>query len=202
MNKFFGTDKLLNTSIFMTVLLAILDMFGKVLSNLYTEFVLNLFMVICTIFLFVAYKKHNKNIQKGLLGVVLCWDLYNEMDYFCETVFNGNFSSLWNIASGRTWFIINVIMRTLYLIYFINYFLIVGKHSSSPKKILVNQIICIVISIAAILSLIAQMFVLQGNAYLLFESVAWHLFFIAYIFMLTSYQTHFEVWREKREQLN
>lgn len=88
------------------------------------------FEAICAICLYVSYKKHSKNVMKGMLAAVLtsllmdftCWmvDLYFSLDL----VFNC-------IAFG------------LIAILFVNHFIINSEHHSKPVNIRINQIVAL-----------------------------------------------------------
>lgn len=88
--------------------------------------------VLCVFVLFISYKKHNKNVMKGMMGALLMAHLITAIlrlsnDYFAiESIFSTIFA----------------ILATLL---FINHFIINSSHKSNPVLITISQIILILL---------------------------------------------------------
>lgn len=81
----------------------------------------------CTLCLYISYKKHDKNIMKGMLAALLTNMLINPV--------------CWLDTTYVLDFVFGIISIVLNLSLFINHFIINAQHHSMPLNIRINQLI-------------------------------------------------------------
>ncbi len=91
-----------------------------------------LFRVACVIILFYSYKKHSKNIMKGIMGSLLAGQLISSIQYLSNMRFDIEYIS-------------TLLFAFFSVLLFINHFIINSEHHSSPKQIKFNQLLVILL---------------------------------------------------------
>jgi len=138
MKKLFTSDKFFLVSIIIAVL-------GTVFHNSVMLIILypvpliytfvKLICILSAVFLYSSYKKHSKNVMKGLMGALLMAQLLEAIGFV-----QGNETPVDTVFS---W--ISIILSA---VLFINHFIINSDHHSSPAMIKLNQVICVLLAIA------------------------------------------------------
>jgi len=102
-----------------------------------TGFILFIIVAVCLLVVYFSYKKHNKNVMKGMIGAVL-------MAYLIEGILglNVNYTPFDRICT-RLMFALSVCL-------FISHFVINGSRKASPVSVLINQLLCFTNAITSI----------------------------------------------------
>ena len=196
----FAGESFLAASVAATLALYMVNLVAKLLCGLYSLFVVDAVFFLCVIFLYVAYRRHNKNVQKGLLGAVLMWYLYDEVNYVvANIIFDSEVFTRYNNFWGRGYIYMSIATMVLFAALFVNHFIINGDHHSRSVNVFVNQFLVIAIAVLSIVSMCFQCFVFQGDAIGILEAVSWHLGLAALVLMIAAYESRFNAYKLKRE---
>ena len=108
------------------------------------NFVPLLFRVICVCVLYTSYKKHLKNVMKGMMGALLATQVISAILYFsdCEFAIDYICTSVFAVFST---------------LLFINHFIINSEHTAKPHMVTFNQVIIIILFISNTIQEIACM---------------------------------------------
>jgi len=93
-----------------------------------------LLRLVCVLALYISYKKHSKNVMKGMLGALLMAQMITAILYFSEIT----------IAADNICVPIYVILSALL---FINHFVINSNRKASPVMITINQIVILLLTV-------------------------------------------------------
>ncbi|MBQ0097694.1 MAG: hypothetical protein KBS62_01990 [Oscillospiraceae bacterium] len=198
--KFFASDNLLKISVIVFTVLLTVNIISKFFIGLYSLCISDIVFMICIIVLFVAFKKHNKNVQKGLLGAVLMWYFLDELSYVLNSiVFSEDAFSQYQNFAGFGYIVLSLVTMVLFAAFFINHFILCGDHKSNPGAVHTELILGICMSVIALVSIGFQWVVLYPDFFGNVENVTWHIALCAYLTMVGSYEAHFEEWKELRE---
>ncbi|MBQ0091876.1 MAG: hypothetical protein KBS45_00925 [Clostridiales bacterium] len=196
----FAEEKFLAGSVAATLLFYAVNLVAKVLCGLYSLFIVDLIFFFCVVALFVAYRKHNKNVQKGLLGAVLMWYLYDEVNYVvANIIFNGEVFDVYDNFWGRGYIYMSVATMVLFAALFVNHFIINGDHHSRSANVFLNQLLVIVIAVLSIVSMCFQCFLFDGEFASSLEALSWHTGLAALVLMIAAYESRFNAYKLKRE---
>lgn len=136
---------------------------------------MDLIFFLCVAALFVAYRNHSKNVQKGLLGAILMWYLYDEVNYVvANIILNSSTFTEYNNFWGRGYIYMSIATMVLFAALFINHFIINGDRHSRSVNVFVNQLLVVVIAVISIVSMIFQCFIFDGNIPSILEALSWH----------------------------
>lgn len=196
----FAREGFLTASVVLTLLLYAVNLAAKILCGLYSLFILDLVFVLCVAALFIAYRKHNKNVQKGLLGAILMWYLYDEVNYVvANIIFDNEVFDRYNNFWGRGYIYMSIATMFLFAALFINHFIINGDHHSRSFNVFLNQLLVIVIAIISIVSMVFQCFLFDGEFASSLEAISWHTGLSALVLMIAAYESRFNAYKLKRE---
>ena len=196
----FAAESFLGTTFGATAALYAVNLMAKMLGGMYSLFIVDAIFLACVIALYIAYRQHNKNVQKGLLGAVLMWYLYDEVNYvvaniiFDPTAFT-RYDNIW----GRGYIVMSIVTMVLFSALFVNHFIINGDHHSRSVNIFINQLLVIVIAALSVASMVFQCFIFDGDAVNIMEAVSWHLGLAALVLMIAAYESRFNAYKLKRE---
>lgn len=198
--KFFASDKLLMISMIIFVPLCILNIISKIYLGLYSLVISDCIFLICTIFLYIAFMNHNKNVQKGLLGAVLMWYLIDELNYVVSSIiFNPDVFEQYSSGFGMGYVVLSVITLVLFVIFFIMHFVITSDHRSKAGTVAFELVIGILLAVISLASIIFQLPEVSDSPFGIIECVTWHILLAALLCMVASFEAHFEQWKELRE---
>lgn len=82
----FAKEKYLSGTVAATLILYGINLAAKLMCGLYSLFIVDLIFFLCIVFLYIAHQRQNKNVQRGLLGAVLMWYLYDEVNYVIANI--------------------------------------------------------------------------------------------------------------------
>ena len=71
LSSVFAQERFLTATVFATLAFYAINLVAKLMCGLYSLFIIDTIFFLCVIFLYAAYRNHNKNVQKGLLGAIL-----------------------------------------------------------------------------------------------------------------------------------
>jgi len=160
MKKFFTNDKVFSLVAiggFVCSLLYSIGCFAfwsDILASTYASAaILMVINGVAVLSLYISYKKHAKNVMKGLIGVLLY----------------GNFATVCTITFPYTnTFTIDIVcsfaLLALTFAILVNHFIINSDHKSRKNNVLLNQILAILIVIVAIIWPISWIQYLEGAA--------------------------------------
>jgi len=137
MKKLFNNDRFYLT----ITILAIISSFFYLLISYSAYFlslkycIAELVRVICIIVLYISYKRHDKNVMKGMMGSML-------MLIFILALFSVN-----NADFGVFYDVLGYSSIVIATVLFISHYLINNSHKSSPAKIFLNQILCVLFAL-------------------------------------------------------
>jgi len=135
MKKIFTNDKFFGT---VTVIAVLSQLIYFVFYLLLSQFRFIPFVQIaCEIVLFVSFKKHSKNVMKGMMGAMLMLIMVN-----ASKIIQGNELMIDKVCS--------IVYFGLTIILFINHFIINSTHLSSKGNILANQITVALVAVTVI----------------------------------------------------
>lgn len=196
----FAGESFLAATVAATLALYAVNLVAKLLCGLYSLFIVDAIFFLCVIFLYVAYRRHNKNVQKGLLGAVLMWYLYDEVNYVVANIlFDGEVFTRYNNFWGRGYIYMSIATMVLFAALFVNHFIINGDHHSRSVNVFINQFLVIAIAVISVVSMCFQCFVFHGDAAGIMEAVSWHLGLAALVLMIAAYESRFNAYKLKRE---
>ncbi len=196
---FFSRQKVLLGAVVATLAAFGVNLISKIMCGFYAMFVIDVVFILCVIFLYIAYQKHNKNVQKGLLGAVLMWNLYDEFNFVVgNMVFTSDLFAQYNKSCEPEYIILCTINVILFGFLFANHFIINSDHHSRPVNIFINQLLVIAIAVITIVSLSFPV-VWDNEFSVILEAVSWHIGQVASIMMIASYESVFDAYRINRE---
>ena len=196
----FAAEKVLVFAVAATLLLYAVNLVAKLMCGLYSLFIIDLVFVLCVAALFCAYRGHNKNVQKGLLGAILMWYLYDEVNYVvANIIFDSTVFDRYNNFWGRGYIYMSVVTMVLFAALFVNHFIINGDHHSRSVNVFLNQLLVIVIAVISIVSMIFQCFIFEGDFASILEALSWHTGLAALVLMIAAYESRFNAYKLKRE---
>ena len=196
----FANETFLRASVAATLVLYGVNLTAKLLCSLYSLFIVDSIFFLCVWALYVAYRRHNKNVQKGLLGAILMWYLYDEVNYVVgNIIFSSETFSQYNNFWGRGYIYMSIATMVLFAALFVNHFIINGDHHSRSVNIFINQLLVIVIAVISIVSMCFQCVVFTGDFAGIMEAVSWHLGLAALVLMIAAYESRFNAYKIKRE---
>lgn len=196
----FAREGFLTASVTATLILYAVNLVGKILCGLYSLFVVDSIFVLCVAALFIAYRNHNKNVQKGLLGAVLMWYLYDEINYAVGSIIlNSDAFAAYNNFWGCGYLVMSLITVALFAALFVNHFIINGDHHSRSFNVFLNQLLVIVIAVLSLVSMVFQCFLFDGDFANTLEAISWHTGLTALVLMIAAYESRFNAYKLKRE---
>ena len=195
LRTFFSTDDALKLFSIGTVVLLALNLICKLFCGLYSFVVQDFAFLLSVLFLYIAYKKHNKNVQKGLLGAVLMWYLYDEISYVVSEILSYGADSLY-----MAYALLSFVTFGLYAVLFVNYFVISGDHHSRPGNVILNQVIVVIISLISLFCAVLQVITFRGDLFSTCEAITWHTGLCFLMLMLATYEAHFDLFKLAREE--
>ena len=196
----FAREGFLTASVIVTLILYAVNLVAKLLCGLYSLFIIDLVFFLCVAALFAAYKRHNKNVQKGLLGAILMWYLYDEVNYVvANIILDSDVFSRYNNFWGRGYIYMSIVTMVLFAALFVNHFIINGDHHSRSVNVFINQLLVIVIAVISIVSMIFQCFIFEGDFASTLEALSWHTGLAALVLMVAAYESRFNAYKIKRE---
>lgn len=140
---------------------------------------------LCIIFLYSSYKKHSKNVMKGLMGAVLMGQLLSAI-------------SILSVLILPVESIIVGVYLVLSVLFFISHFIINSDHHSKPGFITLNQILCLICAIDIIVW--AVLWILEDQSLLsVICSVATMVFCIATAASIVCVESRLDAYRLDRE---
>lgn len=197
----FAKEKYLSGSVAATLILYGINLAAKLMCGLYSLFIVDLVFFLCIVFLYIAHQRQNKNVQRGLLGAVLMWYLYDEVNYvIANIVFNKDAFTQYDTPAGRWYIALSIATMVLFSMLFVNHFIINGDHHSRPVNVFVNQILILAIAVISVISMFCQVKVLEGSFAGALEAVSWHLGLAAFVLMIAAYEAWFDAYKIKREK--
>jgi len=132
MKKFFSNDKIMLVALIIALIGGIVDVVVYGLQNVGTTVYINALRMICGVVLLISYKKHAKNVMKGMMGALLMANLIMSLCYL-------NFMD----------YLIDKICIPVYIVLsigiFLTHFLINGDHHSRNGLVLINTIFVILL---------------------------------------------------------
>ena len=199
-SKLFAREGFLAASVAATLVLYGVNLVAKLLCSLYSLFIIDLVFFLCVVFLFAAYRKHNKNVQKGLLGAILMWYLYDEINYIVgNIIFDSEAFNRYNNFSGKGYIYLSIVTMVLFAALFVNHFIINGDHHSRSVNVFINQLLVVVIALISIVSMCFQCFLFDGDFPSILEALSWHTGLAALVLMIAAYESRFNAYKLKRE---
>lgn len=196
----FAREGFITASVIATLVLYAVNLVAKLLCGLYSLFIIDLVFFLCVVFLFIAYRGHNKNVQKGLLGAILMWYLYDEVNYvIANIIFDSEVFTRYNNFWGRGYIYMSIATMVLFAALFVNHFIINGDHHSRSFNVFFNQLLVIVIAVISIVSMCFQCVVFEGDFAGILEAISWHTGLAALVLMIAAYESRFNAYKLKRE---
>lgn len=196
----FAAKNFLGVTVAATLIFYAVNLVAKLLCGLYSLFIVDFIFFLCVAALFIAYKNHNKNVQKGLLGAILMWYLYDEVNYVvANIIFDSEVFTRYNNFWGRGYIYMSIATMVLFAALFVNHFIINGDHHSRSVNVFFNQLLVIVIAVVSIVSMCFQCFVFDGNFASILEALSWHTGLAALVLMIAAYESRFNAYKLKRE---
>ena len=128
----FACEGFLAGSVAATLVLYAVNLVAKLLCGLYSLFIIDLVFFMCVAALFIAYRRHSKNVQKGLLGAILMWYLYDEVNYVvANIIFDREVFAVYNNFWGRGYIYMSIATMLLFAALFVNHFIINGDTTAA-----------------------------------------------------------------------
>ncbi len=153
MKKLFTNDKFFLAMVLCAVigegLYSVLSLVNS--FSLISSVVPMMIRVLCVVFLYSSYRKHSKNVMKGLMGALLMAQVLNAI-----TLFGFGNSSVFLTATRIAFLVLNLAL-------FINHFIINSDHHSSSKNVTLNQVIVILLAVLNTVRVIYLMTFLPGT---------------------------------------
>lgn len=178
----------------------ILNLIDKLFAGMYSFVPADAAFILCVIFLYRAHKKRKTDLQKGLLGAIMMWYLYDEINFVVQgIIMNESVYSAYDNPSGRTYLVLSLITFILYAALFVNYFIISGDRRSRPSGVFINQVLVVLIAVISLVTAPFQLPALTG-IFTKLESVTWHIGLSFMVLMLASYETRLEVYKTGGEE--
>lgn len=197
--SFLFSRKVLGAATFIMCIAMLVNVNAKFMIGLYQHAIVDFIFTICTAALYFAFIKHNKNVQKGLLGAVLAWYLVDEVSYvFGDILLNPALAPQYQNSMGTVFIILTTTGMIAYCVVFINNFIMTGDHKARPYNLGIAFWASFITSILSLVTMILQA-ILEPTGIALTENISWHIMLIAFMVMIGSYENHFEVWKENRE---
>jgi len=198
--RFFAKGSTMRTSFIFAVILFGANVVLKLFIPLISLCICDIVFLLCLIFLQVSFNNHNKNVQKGLIGAVLMWYLYDQVNYVVgNIIFNADMLKQYDTPSGKTYLVLSVICAILFAGLFINHFIINSDHHSRPVNVFINQILIVLIAIISVVSIPFQLSVIAGQGLSIAEAVTWHTGLAALVILIGSYEALLDAYRINRE---
>jgi len=199
--RFFAKESTMRGAFICTIALFAMNMIVKLFIPLVSLFICDTVFFICLIYLYVSFKRHNKNVQKGLLGAVLMWYLYDEVGFVVDgIILDAEVFKVYNSFSGIVYIVLSLLCAILFAGLFVNHFIINSDHHSRPVNIFINQLLIILIALFSIISIPFQIHVLTGHGWEIAEAVTWHTGLAALVVLIASYETRLDAYRIDREE--
>ncbi len=196
----FAKESFIDITVATTLLLYAVNIVAKLLCELYSLFIIDTVFFLCVAALFLAYKRHNKNVQKGLLGAIFMWYLYDEVNYVvANIIFNEEIFDQYNTFWGRGYIYMSIATMILFAALFVNHFIINGDHHSRTVNVFINQLLVIVIAVISIVSMCFQCVIFEGNFASTLEAISWHIGLAALVLMIAAYESRFNAYKLNRE---
>jgi len=143
MKKLFTNDKFFLVMTIIVILSTIIYSVIFIVSapNMWMYSLADLAQAACVAALFISYKKHNKNVMKGMMGALL-------MQLFMSSLFgiNDQFNDFINIMM--------IILMVVVLALIISHFVINSNRKASPFAICLNQVLCVLLALDLVIDLI------------------------------------------------
>ena len=196
----FAREGFLTAAVAATLAFYAVNLVAKLLCGLYSLFVVDSIFFLCVAALFIAYHRHNKNVQKGLLGAILMWYLYDEVNYIVANIlFDSEIFTVYDNFWGRGYIYMSIATMVLFAALFVNHFIINGDHHSRSVNVFLNQLLVLVIAVLSIVSMIFQCFLFSGAFADSLEAISWHTGLAALVLMIAAYESRFNAYKLKRE---
>lgn len=94
--------------------------------------------IVCLLTVFVSYKRHSKNVMKGMIGALL----------MAEIAFSVTVMSTAQYSVDKMFGIISFILM---LVLFINHFIINSDHLANPLNVVANQVVTALLALCYVL---------------------------------------------------
>lgn len=200
--SFFAKESTMRIAYIITVVLFGINIVFKGFIPLYSLMICDGMFLLCLVFLYRSFKRHNKNVQKGLIGAVLMWYLYDEVNYVLSgIVFNDAVFTEYSNAAGMAYIVLSIATMVLFAALFVNHFIINSDHHSRPMNVFINQLLIIAIAVISILSIPMQVSVLMGQGLCsVGEAITWHTGLAALVILIASYEARLDGYRIAREE--
>lgn len=187
----FSSDKLMFWAMLIAAVFSFVQagMNAKIISyfNAFT-FAVN---AVCVVILYISYKKHDKNVMKGIMGAVFMLMLLRNADT--------SFSYIQNIEKpSMPSLVVLVITFLLILILMINHFIINSDRHSRPWNVKFNQIVFLVL-LAVQVVLRMYMIIISNTLFLRLSYFVSIFTMVSSICLLICIETKLEGYKALRE---
>lgn len=188
--NFFASEWLMLASMIVAVVASVAQsiMNAKIIS-LFSAFTF-LVNAVCMLVLFISYKKHDKNVMKGMMGAVFMLMLLRSADTLCRNLSVEEPSILMLIVS--------VVPFVLIAVLTVNHFIINADRHSKPWNIKVNQIAYMALFVVVVV--IRMIMVVVSDSLFLRMSYLVSIFtIVSSLCLLVCIETRLEGYKEVRE---
>jgi len=159
-------------------------------------FVMVPLVAVMGLFMFKAYKSHQKNMMKGLIGACLMWMLYEEVDFAGAVLVSERSFFISSLEGAYTFFsILKILNVILILVIFFLHFRINSEHHSRPVEIRVNQILNLQLIVFYAVDIATQLFFGEISA----SQIVLMFFKTVLMFMVISIESRLDEYRIIRE---
>ena len=156
---FFTKDAVFQWCTVLAVILLAANGMMNVIAENYVAAAPIILTALCLLFLYSSYLKHEKNVMKGMIGMLLGIILMGDLD--TVTV---NMSDTTDAA-----FVVALITVIVDILFCINHFMINSQHMALSKRVTYNQVL-IIVEFAVIIA--ADVLVFNRNVSVLVDSTA------------------------------
>lgn len=180
LKKFFTNDTVFALAMFFSVMFSLAS---ALLKESTSDGLMFLLTAACCYFLYFSYKKHDKNLMKGLLGAeltILCMTAIRYMD----------------VVEGIADTVFTFVIIGLYLALTFNHFVLNSSRFSNPTSVLLNQILSVAVLLVSIVWNLLQV---RGDVENVIYFLMGALNSFCQIYLIVYVESKLDAFREKRE---
>lgn len=202
--KIFESTKLMAIAALVAFFAAIAEfvVFRAIMESKDVQNIFYLGLGAAAFFLWRAYKKHDKNVMKGLLGVILTLALCNELCYLY-----GYYQIKLSLivektpVLGTAFGAIEFVFIALQVLIFLGHFFINADHHSTPALVHLNQVCLVMLLAVIVVQEVFSMAALGGYGTAeLFGQIFWCLLELGVFTTVICIESKLDAFRIAREQ--
>lgn len=201
-SKFFTNDLTLHFATVISIVFVIIQALVYSVAFGFTPSTLFIYLGIGFVVFFLdwSYNRHEKNVMKGLIGALLAIVIISQFTFAFDYNLVENLKVLSQTTIGYIELALSIVNLILFVMLFINHFVINSEHHSNPRKIKFNQVVIYLIAAVSLAEIVLSIFVYPNDAVIVVEYICRALLAISLLVMIVCIESKLDAYRIIKEE--